>query len=282
MGVFGVPLLRRLAASGLSRVLDVDMVPKGSPWRDFPFGREQRAARDEYLAIFESARAKSYPAVDAFEEGRGFAIDKVWMDQLALITQVVIKESAINYQHGRVLYAEMRRYLETHEVSPTVIETGTARGFSSLCLARAIRDAGRRGRILTFDVLPHDVPMYWNCIRDCDGIASRRELLADYRDLLGDIVFIEGDTMAQLDHVSTGRVHFAYLDAQHTYENVMHEAAYVMDRQEAGDVIVFDDVTESQFPGVVEAVREIEGSGGYRAERLESEAARSYAVLTRR
>ncbi|MGB0681421.1 MAG: class I SAM-dependent methyltransferase [Magnetovibrionaceae bacterium] len=252
-------------------------------WYDAPFGRELKADRQGYLALWEEAKARPFPEIDAFEKDQGFAIDKDWLDNLALITQIVVKNSKLNYCHGRVLYAVLRRWLdETPEpLDPLILETGTARGFSALCMAKAFADAGRPGRIITMDVLPHDTAFLWNCIADTEGPRSRRDLLEDYADLSDRIVFLQGDTRRQIGKLGLGRVPFAYLDAQHTYQDVMAEAEVVIARQQPGDVIVFDDVTESIFPGVVQAVTEIATNRGYRAQSLKSENERGYAVLTR-
>ena len=54
---------------------------------------------------------KIYKEIDLFEERCDFKIDKKWLDNLALHTQVV-KKSEINYQHGRVLYSSLRDYIK--------------------------------------------------------------------------------------------------------------------------------------------------------------------------
>src|SRR3546814_5099559 len=70
-------------------------------------------------------------------------IDRGWMEQLALHTQVVIKQIRLNYNHGRLLYAVLRRYLaECRSEQAVIFETGTARGFSALCMARALQEIG--------------------------------------------------------------------------------------------------------------------------------------------
>ena len=57
-----------------------------------------------------------------------------------------------------------------------------------------------------------------------------------------------------LKRLELGRIHFAYLDGQHTKAAVLAEAEYVSKRQKKGDVIVFDDYDKINFPGVVAAV----------------------------
>jgi len=227
-------------------------------YHDYPLGREPRSDAATYLALHTEARAIDHPEVDAIEAELGFAIDREWMEQLALHTQVVIKSSTLCYQHGRLLYAFLRHYVHSKGLrTVTIVETGTARGFSAMCMARALADANVDGRIITFDVLPHDTPMYWNCIDDMDGPKSRRALLGNYRDLAELVLFVQGDTIESLRRAGLPRVHFAFLDAQHTAHYVLSEFQAIESLQESGDVVFFDDYSADQFPGVVEAVEEI-------------------------
>lgn len=129
---------------------------------------------------------------------------------------------------------------------------------------------------------PHDMPMYWNCIDDLDGKKSRRQLLEPWQPLLERIVFFQAESREAIARLSLPRVHLAFLDASHTYEDVMSEFRYVERRQLPGDVVVFDDVTPDQFPGVVEAVEEIGKSYAYNVRHIQAARARGYAVAVRK
>lgn len=257
------------------------------PWHRFPFGEQPKASRETYLQLAEAVRQEDYPEIDAFERQCEFALKKDWLDELALHTQVVVKTSPLCYAHGRVLYSALSRYLRDHPpASPseriTIWETGTARGFSSLCMARALKDQKRAGLILTFDVLPHQTAMYWNCIDDNEGPRTRAELLCTWKDFLTDyIVFHQGDTRLELPKVQTERIHFAFLDGAHTYEEVMFEFNQIRDRQQPGDMIVYDDYTPTQFPGLVKAVDEICQRYHYRRTDLQVHAGRGYVVAVK-
>jgi hypothetical protein len=249
-----------------------------------PFGKVPWADRETYLRLHRQARAVGYPAIDAFEQEAGFAIDRLWLEDLALHTQIVIKESRLNYQHGRVLYAAARRYLAGAgaDGAVTILETGTARGFSALCLARALNDAGPVcGHVVTVDPLPHDRRMIWNCIDDHDGPMSRQELLARWPQEVERVVFLRGTSGDQLDRLGLARVGIAFLDANHAFEDVMSEYRFVRARQRPGDLIVFDDVTPGQFDGVVAAVAAIEREGLYHVSYLRSASDRGYAFAVR-
>lgn len=192
---------------------------------------------------------------------------KSFVDKLALSTQIVIKESKMLYLHGYLLYVALDEYLKKNPAVDfvNIVETGTARGFSAMCMAKALHDRKRDGKIYTIDVLPNDQKMYWNCVEDFTGLKTRPELLSKWDYLLDYIEFVQGDSKKILDELHekyfVPRVHFAFLDAQHTYSYLKHEMEWSRDRQEKGDVIVCDDYTtyhsgRQQYPGIIRAVDE--------------------------
>ena len=251
-----------------------------NPFHDYPFGRKPRGRKEEYLAIWQKVKRQSYPVIDQYEQELQFYIDSEWFHALALHTQVVIKESEICYQHGRLLYTTLSEYVrQNRSTSISILETGTARGFSSLCMAKALKDQDKEGRILTLDPLPHSVKMYWNCIDDNDKEKSRAELLEGYSELIQKhIWFLEGKSRDILNKLQLSRIHFAFLDGAHEYEDVKFEISYVVPRQKKGDIIVFDDFQESYFPGIVKAVRELDAQGSYHLQTIAVNDQRGYAI----
>ena len=183
-----------------------------------------------------------------------------------------------------MLYALARRAAQrVTDGRVTIVETGTARGFSALCMTKGLADAGASGLVMTVDVLPHDRPIYWNCYRDAEGRRTRAQLLEAYRDLLERyVVFLRGDSPRVLARVSVPRVHLAVLDSVHTYEHVQAEWAALHGRQQAGDVLFFDDYTPEQYPGVVQAADEICARGGYVPTVITAAARRRYLVAEKR
>lgn len=252
-------------------------------WHDNPFCTVPKADEATYRSLWEKAKSENYPEIDAFEKEAGYAIDQAWYHDLALHTQVVIKTSPICYHHGRVLYAALRRYLAASgETSVNIVETGTARGFSSTVMARAVADAGVDGRIVTMDLLPHNRKMYWNCIDDLQGMKTRRELLAPWSGLADrHIIFLEGDSRVMMNKFKMGRVHFAFLDGAHAFKDVMAEIELVAPYQQAGDIIVFDDYSPTIFPGLVKAVDEGCRKYEYSMNVIRSNGDRAYVVARR-
>lgn len=251
---------------------------------DTPLCDGPKTDHDGYMGLFEEVRLKVFQKIDEFEEKIGSEISRDWLENLALHTQIVVKKSELNYQHGRIVYATLRyrcQILSSTSNAITIFETGTARGFSALCMAKALHDEKKEGQIITVDILPHDQAMYWNCIDDLAGKKTRRELLEPWNELLRFISFYQSDTKTALARLGLYRIHFAFLDASHTFEDVIREFDFVSARQKPGDIIVFDDVTPNTFPGVVAAVENINKSHLYSVEYLEADDVRRYAIAVR-
>ena len=248
------------------------------------FGGTPHGDEASYRALYLEAIARTFPETEEFEKSRGFAVDQDWINDLALHTQVVHKKSKLNWQHGRILYSMLRSHLEAKKGVRDyvqVFETGTARGFSAMCMAKALIDSNLQGMVTSVDSLPHNIPLYWNCIDDVEGKKSRRELLAPWPDEVARIVFFQALTPQHLGRIGLDRIDFAFLDAQHTFESVMEEYRFVEARQSPGDLILVDDVTPGVFDGVVAAVDAIRAKGLYEVEEIGRRVERGYALARR-
>ncbi|MDA7437899.1 class I SAM-dependent methyltransferase [Candidatus Pseudothioglobus singularis] len=255
-------------------------------WNTFPLGKQINKKKEYYIELWNHEKSNTYSEIDQYEKNVGYKIDKSWLDNLALHTQVVIKTSPLCWQHGRVLFAKLSNWLNDNPIEDipvvTIWETGTARGFSALCMSKAVEEQGRAARIITFDVLPHNKKILWNCIDDYDGPKSRSELLKPWRNLSSKyVIFYQGDSKINLKRVATERIHFAFLDGSHTYNDVMFEFNQIKDYQCVGDIIIFDDYNESQFPGLVKAVDEICSHFEYSRENLSAHKGRGYVIATK-
>tara|TARA_B100000989_G_scaffold298502_1_gene288143 strand:- start:4809 stop:5696 length:888 start_codon:yes stop_codon:yes gene_type:complete len=250
-----------------------------------PFGDKPNTTRENYLILHKNAISKKYKKVDLFEKELNHCIDKKWFNDLCLYTQTCIKNSPLNFSHGRILYTLICKYIEDN-IKPeskkiTILETGTARGFSSLCFSKAINDKNIQGKVITIDCIPHNKKIFWNCISDFEGEKTREELLSKWEEELNNIIFIQGWTIDTLNKIGLNRIHFAFLDAQHTKKSVLEEFKFIYKRQISGDIIFFDDVTPNMFPGVCEAVDYIKINYPYKIKSLNFDRSRGYAIATR-
>ena len=232
-----------------------------------PFGIVEPKKSEVYLALYKNAlkldHSNFFKQVDKDFDFKNATI-KQFIDNIAKIAQVVIKKSVLMWLHGYLLYVALSDYLKNPTIDfVNILETGTARGFSSLCMAKALHDNNRKGKIHTVDTLRHDAKMYWNCMKDEEGKHTRQELFKGEPcyDLFKYIKFHTGASLDVLNSIKLDRIHFAFLDAQHDYVNLNHELVYVKNRQKNRDVIVCDDYTtyntgHLQFPGINKAIDE--------------------------
>ena len=254
------------------------------PFPKNPFGAKPQASKNEYLKLFRNTINSKNIKLENIEKNNGFSINSDWVNELSLITQTCIKKSDLNFNHGRLLYSYLSKYiseLNNKNLNLTILETGTARGFSSLCMSKAINDRNARGKIITIDCLPHNKKIFWNCISDLEGKKTRGELLMKWKTELSNIIFIQGWTIDTLNRLGIERVNFAFLDAQHTKDSVLKEFYFIEKRQSKGDIIFFDDVTPYLFDGVCDAIKEIKINHPYEIEILDLDKKRGYAIAKR-
>ncbi len=273
--------LHLLALIKISRIVDYFWT---NYWSNSPITSKPLADKSAYQVLAKNTANDKFEEIEAFEKKCGYFVDKKWLDELALHTQIVIKKSPLCYVHGRLLYAALSHWLSINNYTHiNAIETGTARGFSSLCIAKALNDFGIAGSIVTFDLLPSKSPIYWNCIDDNDSKLNRFDLLKKWNDLVDRyIIFIQGDTKVMLPKIGIGRIHFAYLDGSHTYKDVMFEFEQIYKYQKIGDMIIFDDYSKSKFPGLVLAVDEICKDYSYDRVILKASNDRNFVLATKK
>ena len=177
------------------------------------------------------------------------------INEIAKIGQVCIKKSVLMWLHGYLLYVSLDSYLKKNPniENINILETGTARGFSALCMAKALKDNNRKGKIHTLDTIRNNMPIYWNCIKDGEGKHTRKDLFKNtkYYELFDYIKFYTGRTLDILKIINIHRFHFVFLDAQHDYPNLNYELNYTKEKQNIGDIIILNStLTPSLNPGV--------------------------------
>lgn len=229
----------------------------------------------DYARIFEAERQNEYPVIDAFEARMGYAIDRAKLEEAARVLACPLKKNAPNWQHGRVIYAAVRKYLAARLDSIRIVDIGTAKGFSALCLLWALQDAGLNGRVWSVDVLdPHDL-VRRNTVAECDGYQTLADILAPWPEAR-QVTFSKMTGLACLA-TEKFQIHLAFIDGKHAHDVVLEEGRLLSQRQEAGDLAIFDDL---QLIG--SAVDQLESEGLYRFERLYIKPGRGYAVGVRR
>ena len=210
---------------------------------------------DDYARIFEAERQVRYDVIDAIEAREAFALDRQRLEDAARVLACPFKAHAPNWQHGRVLYALLRGYLAARASTEPVhvVDVGTAKGFSALCMQWALNDSRSVGDVTSVDVLDPEAAVRRNTVAELGGYLTLRQTLDPWPDAAA-IRFLKATGESAIRAMS--RVHFCYLDGKHTFDAVSEEIALLLQRQEPGDVVVFDDV---QIDGVARAVKAAAG-----------------------
>jgi len=102
--------------------------------------KDKQVTPETYLALWKEVKNRNYSKFykelgDYFKQEIPFN----QIHQIALNTQITLKKSPMLYLHGFLLYASLLKYAQEHKNIPLfILETGTARGFSSTCMAYAL------------------------------------------------------------------------------------------------------------------------------------------------
>ena len=203
-----------------------------------------------------------------------------FIKKLALITVVTIKKTPLYYEHGFLLATELTKYIKTNKIKKiNILETGTARGYSSIIMSYILDKYKVKGKIITIDIIPNDIKIFWNSIIDTDNRKkSRRELLANYKKYQKKILFENNNSEIYLKN-NKKRYNFVFLDGAHDYQTVKNEYSFISKYQKKNDVIFFDDVTKKYFPGIVKLINEIQKIKNYKVKLFKLNKNIGYALL---
>ena len=242
------------------------------------------ASKNQYLKIFKEAKLNRNLEIKKLEKEFGFSIKKRWLDKLAFKTQIVKKKSKIDYQHGRLIYSILRKKLKNFNKNKKfrILEVGTARGFSSVVMSKAINDSKKKGNIFTIDIIPNRKKIYWNTIDDLKGPQTRENLLKNYKKYTKIIKFLTGSSLDIIKKIKFKRLNFVFLDGNHDFYNVKNEYDLVKNLQKKSDILFLDDVTAGSFDGIIDLLKIIKKENKYMIKEITSNPIRGYAILTKK
>lgn len=232
----------------------------------------------QYDDAFHEEQRKFYPSMDAFERMMGYAIDRRTLERAARVLACPVKANPPNWQHGRLIYATLRARIANLNSEVLCVDIGTAKGFSAVMMAHAFSLSKLNSVIVSVDAVDPKARVARNTVAEVDGLKTVEETIATVMTVPTNITFLHMTGITFLTANVTAnckRIHFAFVDGKHSYDQVSREAALLKQCQKPGDVAVFDD---THIEGVGRAVDEIEG---YQVERLTLKPERAYAIATR-
>lgn len=234
-----------------------------------------------YKKLYKNFLKKIYN--DNFINSNFTINEKKFINKLGYLTQVSIKKSAINFYHGYLLAYYIKNIVHNSSDKFSVLETGTAKGFSSIIMSKFISNLKINFQIYTIDLIPNNQKIYWNSVTDhiC-GKITREQLLSKYKKEQRYIKFLKGNSIKLLKKLNLERINFAFLDGSHKYDDVKFEFKYINKRNKSGDIIFFDDYTINQYDGIVKLISEIKASNTYSVSIHNPLENRGYAVLVKK
>lgn len=210
----------------------------------------------DYRAAFERERVNAYPMVDALEATAGYAIDRERLERAAAVLACPVKTSPPNWQHGRVLYALTRQYLsDSCELCWNLLDIGTAKGFSALCLQWALNDHAGEGTegVTSVDVIDPLSRVARKTIAEIDGLLTLHETLEPWPE--AEAIRFVGTSGVDWVSAYPYRIHVAFVDGSHKGPTVLQEGRLLAKRQEPGDLAIFDDVNRPELLAAVELLQ---------------------------
>jgi predicted O-methyltransferase YrrM len=212
----------------------------------------------DYGRIFAVERSRVYKSVDLLEDRIGYSLERARLEAAARVLACPFKAAPPNWQHGRVLYALVRQYLgglvlseAEFESGINLLDIGTAKGFSALCLRWAADDAGfPNGRVFSTDVIQPSGRVPRNTVAEVGGYRTLPEILQPWPEAAR-IEFSGTAGIEWLVRRPVLRIHAAFVDGKHDETVVRAEAVLLSKCQRRGDLVLFDDV---QIRGVGAAV----------------------------
>lgn len=210
-------------------------------------------------------------------------IDRNFIIDLAYITQITLKKSEINIDHGKILYALSTNMFKKNLTKKfTIVETGTAKGFSSICMAKAIYDTEVKAQIFTFDLIGHSKKSIWNNISDIHGPISRKEMIHKWRYLSDNYIhFISGYSHLNIKNFNFNNIDFAFIDGSHYGHDIYFEFMEISKYQLKGDQILFDDYDHPNYISLTKTIDRLCNELEYEKFKISGFNDRNYLLATK-
>ena len=220
----------------------------------------------QYYELSNFAKTFNYGTIlTDIEDFFGYLHNKDEIDDVGFKLQVCVKNSKPMYLHGYILTSALYEYLDTQILDGiTILEVGTARGFSSICMALILKEFDIQGTIHTID----RQDKFDNCIKAAElkRRVSVHECVEEWKDIVDKYIkFEKGDYKNKLKELDTklDRINFAFLDAAEDYRTIKSQLEFIESKQKTDDIIILDDYTATQYPDIVRAVDDFIQNGNY-------------------
>ena len=180
------------------------------------------------------------------------------LSQISPVNPKRNENSIINFERGMLLYA-----LITKIKPKTVLEIGTAEGYSTLCMAWTMTENKIEGKIFTVDPKSHQQAIERRIkINENDEpinmILSTEELWNKFasQEWIDKIEVITGYSWEVLKSKQFPEIEFCYIDGSHVYEAVKHDFYAFLQTASENFSLLFDDYATNENKDVAKVIRE--------------------------
>ena len=160
-------------------------------------------------------------------------------------------------EHGYLIYKIVRQKLLDSE-SCVCLDVGTARGFSSIVMSRAIFDEKKNGQIYTIDIVDHRKSINWHRDKQKDDeplsntIISREKIWNKWFQQESLNIFpITGKSLDVLKDWKYGSIDVVFLDGCHQYQTVKNELLTLAPLMQKEGIIILDDYYVGEVVGTI-------------------------------
>ena len=163
-------------------------------------------------------------------------------------------DSILNFERGMLLYAMVGK-----NKPRTILEIGTASGYSTICMAKALTDFNIQGKIITIDPEPHNKKNRYVLNFDEKGSKiyemSREELWnrCASEEWIKKIQVITGYSGEVFEKNNISKIDMAFIDGHHVFNAVKHDFYAILKSSSDKFQILFDDY----FPGESKDVKQL-------------------------
>ena len=164
----------------------------------------------------------------------------------------------INFERGMLLYALIAKFQPK-----TILEIGTAEGYSTLCMAWAMSDFNINGKIFTIDPKSHHKIIERRIKINVNDESVKMSLstadlwkkfaLPEWIEKIEVLTGYSGDILRTKNFP---KIDFCYIDGSHVYEAVKQDFFYILKLVSEKFNILFDDYVPNRNDGVTKIIDE--------------------------
>ena len=121
----------------------------------------------------------------------------------------------------------MNQFIKENNFNFEILEIGTARGYTAMCMSEAINDNNDNSKIFSLDIISNKEKFFQRTFLGNYKV-SRSEILKNFsHNLLKNITLIQSDTFSDLKKITFHNLKFAFIDGEHNFKYLIKELEFV-------------------------------------------------------